>query len=336
MDKERIGYLKYQGESVKDGFMDARKQAEALLGFDEILRYFVTNEENNFGQINFEIPVRVQKGCIEFDLGELINLGLIIKTAITAYATQTAIVSAKDGFFESGLIKDSKKILKNSLIALQWIIKISKHAGSIANKKFKKIVPQEINNQNFVEITNENDEVLLVLKKHHDIFIKIPDKILSKNVKLINDNEKLIIGVFEGEKEEVAEIIQTDKVIFYDLNDDVDEEIILPDLKHGDIVADLEGKINKVIENKNKFSFTYNNHIIDCLLEEGARVGKFKNKIISEDSESIFATVKISGIVSREDKDGLLTAKKPKIILSNIKKIEGNKEINLFNLNKND
>jgi hypothetical protein len=330
MDKERIGYLKYEGESFIDGYVDAKKQAEALLGFDESFRSIIALEDSQFEQLDFNIPVKIEKGSL------IIFLGVISPFAFK-YMSKAGEVAAEKGFSELGFIKsDLPKLQKTALKILQSVVKISKHVGSIKNKKFKKIIPKEINNQNFVEITNDNDEVLLVLKKYHDAFIKIPDKILSKNVKLIKDNEKLIIGVFDGEKEEIVEINQTDKVIFYDLNDDVDEEIILPDLKHGDIVADLEGKINKVIENKNKFSFAYNNHIIDCLLEEGSRVGKFKNKIISEDSESIFATVKISGIVSREDKDGLLTAKKPKIILSNIKKIEGNKEINLFNFNKND
>ena len=330
MDKEKIGYLKYEGESFSDGYVDAKKQAEAILGFDESFRSIIALEDSKFEQLVFSVPVKIEQGSLIIFLGA-------ISPFVYKYMSKAGEVAAEKGFSELGIIKnDLPKLQKTALKILQSVVKISKHVGSIKNKKFKKIIPKEINNQNFVEITNENDEVLLVLKKHHDIFIKIPDKILSKNVKLINDNEKLIIGVFECEKEEVVEIIQTDKVIFYDLNDDVDEKIILPDLKHGDIVADLEGKINKVIENKNKFSFTYNNQIIDCLLEEGARVGKFKNKIISEDSESIFATVKISGIVSREDKDGLLTAKKPKIILSNIKKIKGNKEINLFNLNKND
>jgi len=330
MYKERIGYLKYEGESFSDVYVDAKKQAEAILGFDESFRSIIALEDSKFEQLDFSVPVKIEQGSLIIFLGA-------ISPFVYKYMSKAGEVAAEKGFSELGIIKnDLPKLQKTALKILQSVVKISKHVGSIKNKKFKKIIPKEINNQNFVEITNENDEVLLVLKKHHDIFIKIPDKILSKNVKLINGNEKLIIGVFEGEKEEVVEIAQTDKVIFYDLNDDVDEEIILPDLKHGDIVADLEGKINKVIENKNKFSFAYNNHIIDCLLEEGARVGKFKNKIISEDSESIFATVKISGIVSREDKDGLLTAKKPKIILSNIKKIEGNKEINLFNFNEND
>lgn len=330
MNENKIGYLKYEGESFSDGYVDAKKQAEAILGFDESFRSIIAIENSKFQQLDYSIPVKIEQGSLIIFLGA-------ISPFVFKYMSKAGEVVAEKGFSELGIIKnDLPKLQKTTLKILQSIVKISKHVGSIKNKKFKKIIPKEINDQNYVEITNDNDEVLLVLKKHHDIFIKIPDKILSKNVKLINSNEKLIIGVFEGHKEEVVEICQVDKVIFYDSNDDVDEEIILPDLKHGDTVTDLEGKINKVIENKNKFSFDYNNHIIDCLLEKGARVGKFKNKIISEDRESIFAKVKISGIVSREDKDGLPTAKKPKIILSNIKKIEGNKEINLFSFIEND
>ena len=32
-----LGYLKYRGESVEEGFLDARKSANALLGLDEAI-----------------------------------------------------------------------------------------------------------------------------------------------------------------------------------------------------------------------------------------------------------------------------------------------------------
>ena len=33
-DEKYIGYIKYEGELVKDGLMDARRQAKSLLAFD--------------------------------------------------------------------------------------------------------------------------------------------------------------------------------------------------------------------------------------------------------------------------------------------------------------
>lgn len=40
-----LGYLKYDGDAVEEGVMDARLSAEALLGFDEAFRYFVKKRE---------------------------------------------------------------------------------------------------------------------------------------------------------------------------------------------------------------------------------------------------------------------------------------------------
>lgn len=45
MDKnEYVGLLKYPGELVKEGYLDARKEATALIGLDEVLKYFIHQE----------------------------------------------------------------------------------------------------------------------------------------------------------------------------------------------------------------------------------------------------------------------------------------------------
>lgn len=36
-----LGFIKYEGKSVQNGYLDARKSAEALIGFDEVIRYFL-------------------------------------------------------------------------------------------------------------------------------------------------------------------------------------------------------------------------------------------------------------------------------------------------------
>ena len=43
MEREegQLGYIKYSGELVRDGYLDARKSAQALLGVDEAVRFFV-------------------------------------------------------------------------------------------------------------------------------------------------------------------------------------------------------------------------------------------------------------------------------------------------------
>lgn len=40
-NSQYLGYFKYTGKLVDDGYMDARKSAECLIGVDETIRYFL-------------------------------------------------------------------------------------------------------------------------------------------------------------------------------------------------------------------------------------------------------------------------------------------------------
>ena len=53
--EQYLGYLKYEGELVDEGLMDARKSAQALLGFDECVRFFVCQLTPNLKNVDFEI-----------------------------------------------------------------------------------------------------------------------------------------------------------------------------------------------------------------------------------------------------------------------------------------
>ena len=68
---EVFAYIKYEGELVQDGFLDAKKSGEALLGIDEALRFFLYHEDSSMQKIEFEIPVRVLKGSWETIYREL-------------------------------------------------------------------------------------------------------------------------------------------------------------------------------------------------------------------------------------------------------------------------
>ena len=60
-----IGYLKYSGSKTRNGVMAARDAADALLGLDEIVRYFVITENPSLENKDFEIPVLVNKGSCD-------------------------------------------------------------------------------------------------------------------------------------------------------------------------------------------------------------------------------------------------------------------------------
>ena len=81
-NNEIFAHIKYEGELVKDGFLDARKAGEALLGIDESLRYFLYQEDKKFRKAEFEIPVRIRKGSWETIFLENFD-AILIKTTLS-------------------------------------------------------------------------------------------------------------------------------------------------------------------------------------------------------------------------------------------------------------
>jgi len=63
MDSEDcLGFIKYEGKLVAEGVMDARKQASALLGLDQALRFLSQNKFQNFVIWTLKYPLKLRKG----------------------------------------------------------------------------------------------------------------------------------------------------------------------------------------------------------------------------------------------------------------------------------
>ena len=62
MDNDSLGYLSYSGKSIQNGIFDARQSATALLGFDNLMRYFIKIENPELKDIDFDFPVKVKEG----------------------------------------------------------------------------------------------------------------------------------------------------------------------------------------------------------------------------------------------------------------------------------
>lgn len=311
-DEQFIGFLKYSGISVEDGLLDLRKSAEALLGFDEILRYFLLKEDPHLSKIEFEIPVRIRKGSWEALIPAFIigSLGI----ALTTYLKEMAKKAATDGMFETGIAKDIKKIFQGALISIQWIIKIAKHLGILAEQKFENLKIENEGHELFVLIPNENNEILKVPKKYYDLYVSCPVNLFNKNANLIEKDRVLEIGVFEEGKEKKEIVTSKEKSIFY--NDDDNSDIVLPELLHGQFV-DLEGAITRATENKNTIGFRYKDHTLVCKPQSGT-IAQFKDSIISNKHDQLFPIVHLIGQVDRTDKNGDFKEKKPEIFFSDI------------------
>ncbi|MBX0334252.1 hypothetical protein K3G39_13495 [Pontibacter sp. HSC-14F20] len=56
-----FAYVKYEGESVEDGYLDARKAGEALIGIEVALRYFINHENPELQKIEYETLLEFAK-----------------------------------------------------------------------------------------------------------------------------------------------------------------------------------------------------------------------------------------------------------------------------------
>ena len=323
-EEKYIGYLKYYGESsVKDGLLDMRKSAEALVGFDEILRYFLVKEDPSLNRREFEIPVRISKGSWQVVIPEIIDKLFsptgIGATAATIYLSATAKKAAEDGLFNTGAAKDIKATFRAAIKSAQWMIKIASHVGSMTKKQFENVKIDQATQK--IKIPNGKGEMLNTPKKYLDLYSKCPKELFSKNASIIETERSLEIGVFEEGEDEKVSITEKEKIIFYiENNNDEDGEIVLPELKHGQAV-ELEGIITRATENANTIGFQYGDHVIICMPQSGS-IAQYKARIVSKAEGHVFSKAKITGTVDRTDKFGGFKEKRPTIVFTEIISLE--------------
>jgi len=127
-----IGFLRYDGELVIDGVIDARAAATALNGFDQSLRYFVTQQRPELATVEFPIPVRMDRGSWTAYLPSTIEQWIETGFALFAarYIATAAKQLAEQDFKDIGL----RDVFKKALHALQWFARIGKHLGSLQRR----------------------------------------------------------------------------------------------------------------------------------------------------------------------------------------------------------
>jgi hypothetical protein len=291
-EEKYIGYLKYSGKSVENGILDARKSAEALLGFDEILRFFLLKEHPELVKVDYEIPVKIEQG----------SWIMYIPTGIIAiYFASIANKAGSGGFFETGPAKDVEKLFKGSIKAAQWMIKIGSHLGTLAKNKIEGARIKQLSGEVVIEIPNESDKLLNVPKKYFDMFTDCPEKLFSKNANIIEEGKVLELGVFENGVEEKVSITEKEKSIFYKKGEE--DDTLFPELKHGQNIQ-LEGGITRGNEKTNTLGFEYKGHVLTCRPANG-HIVTFKNKVISQLDDHFFPIVKIIGVIDRTDENHL-------------------------------
>lgn len=307
-DEEKyFAYIKYEGEDIEDGFFDARKSANALLGFDELLRYFLVKENPSLSFVEFELPVRIRKGSWEALLPSNIDVFLIksvIALGLSKYFGSALSEMAKNDFKNIGF----KDLFQKAISAIIWVAKIGQHLKSMKKKKIEKLKFKD--NFELIGIPNENGEYFYVPKRYYEYYMQCPDFIYSKVTTNITPKRELEIGLY-GDKNEQVKIGYNQRSIF--IKQEEGEEFILPELKHEQCV-ELEGYVTKGNEKSNSIGFQYMDHILICRPYDGSIV-KYKTELFSQ--------CLLKGYIDREDKLKNIK-KKPEIIFTELKSIDYN------------
>lgn len=308
-----IGTIKYCGESVENGMLDARKASQALIGFDEAIRFFSTIQNPDFHEIDFELPVKIRQGSWEAFIPDAIMwIKATGAVAGSAYVVKAAQKMADNDFDKIGI----KAIISKSVEAIKWVIRIGKHIETTALKRFENVKFRNKNSE--IGIPDQKGELLWVPKEFLEWYSKCPPNILEKLADLVEEKRTLYIGSNSPNDNSFELIANKHRQFFLPK---VEDDILFPELVHGMEVT-LQGVVTRGNGTANNMGFRYDEHILTIYPETGS---------IVEYKETLFLDAEITGTVSRKDDKGELRLKKPKIIFTSIKTIENkNNEPTLF------
>lgn len=308
MSDQYIGYIKYRGKLVEDGMMDARKQAEALLCADSAIRSFLSQQSPDIKKFDFEIPVKIRRGSWELlipeNVGQWAQAGLAI--VATAYFSKAAQKMAENDFSEVGV----KDLFLKSIDSLKWFVRIGKHLGSVSLKKFEN--PKFTDNNSIIGIPNSQGEYLYIPKNIFDSYINSEPMVLDKLAQFIETDRELVIATIDEEGIDEEAINKEQKGIFCSSENEEEEELLFPELEHGDSVV-LEGEVTRENKTSNSMGFKYMDHILTSYPETGSIV---QYKLL------IFSRCRIFARVDRRDDKGSHCSKRPKLYFSHMESLE--------------
>lgn len=309
--KKPFALVKYEGSSIENGFLDAKKSGEVLIGIDELLRYFLYQEDPALKSYDFEIPVRVKKGSWETIFQEDANVLLIkglFAWAAAKYSGDALGEMAKTDFKGKGLKQLFKKAFKNII----HVISLAKHLGTLTKRKFENVTFSK--NNELVKVTNEKGEELWVPVEVLELYSNCPETIFNNLAKVVEEDRVLIITTTDKDLVIEEKITITTKYIFAKAEET--EEIILPELVDGEFVI-LDGHVTRGNEKSNTIGFLYDGHIITCSPDKG-NIKQYKN--------FMFTNAQLKGQVSRIDKDGNINEKRPRVKFTEIISLEAPKK----------
>lgn len=302
-EKDSLGYLKYSGKMVEGGLFDARKSAQALLGFDSAIRHLLRYQVDELRYAEFELPVRVREGSWEIEIPEIV--ASILATSFGgAYLAKAAQKMAEKDFADFGFVD----VVGAAILGVQWFAKIAKHMGDATIKQFLDV--EFTDDNQVIGIKNSEGEILYVPKRFLDMYASCPATLLKEVALLVEDERKMTIGVLDGGEFVEETITRKERIVF--TSEQLDEEILFPELEHNMEVI-LEGELTRGNERTNTMGFLYNDHVLT--------ISPLNDSVVNF-KQSLFLKGRVYGLVTREADDGSTDADRPKILFTDIQPIE--------------
>lgn len=310
---EEVGFIKYFGEGLVDGIIDAGSAGSALVGLDEAVRFFNGQQSPDFGAMQYDIPVQTRAGSWEaIVLGGVAAVG---GAFALGYAKKAGEKLAENDFKDIGL----KDALSKSMAALQTLAKLIKHTRRPRGWELARIDPTM--SIDTVIITNDSGNELKVPVEFYRWYQQMPPRLLIKMTSVVRTDRVLTIGAIQDRESEEVTITEVEKPLFENLEiDEIEEETLFPDLIHGATVS-LEGRMIRGNEASNSVGLEYLGHVINCIPSHGS-VRQYKS--------ALFLSCRVHGQISRHSKNRFVADRRPTLIIDRVIPLETDAQGGLF------
>lgn len=309
---EEIGFIKYSGESIHAGIIDAGSAGSALVGLDAAIRFFNVQQSPTFATFEYDVPVQTRAGSWE---AALIATGAISGAFALGYAKKAGEKFAENDFKDIGF----KHVLSKSMAALQTLVKLIKHTRRPSGWEVERVDPT-MDNPSAVIKNDRNAEITIPLE-YFRWYQQIPPRLLVNMTSVVRKDRVLTIGSIRDDELEVVTVTEDDKSLFESIRaENLDEETLFPELVHGSFVA-LEGRLIRGNEASNSFGLEYMGHVINCVPSVGS-VRQYK--------AALFLHCRVFGRVSRHTKTKILADRRPTLIVHTVIPLEADTQGSLF------
>lgn len=310
---EEIGYIKYTGRDVENGLIDAGSAGSALLGLDEALRYFNTQQSPGFAALQYDIPVRTRTGSWE----ALVVAGAVAVGGAFAlgYAKKAGEKLAENDFKDLSL----KPALKKSMSALKTLAKVIKHTRRPRGWESARFAMD--GKEPEVSVLNDKGAQLKVPAEYFRWYQDMPPGLLIRLTTVIRSERVLRIGMAGDTADDEVAILETEKPLFDEAQDeDLEGEVLFPELLHGKLVT-LEGRLIRGNEASNSVGLDYEGHVVTCVPAKG-NIRQYK--------AALFLRCRVTGRVNRHTKSRFVAERRPTLVVERVVPLEKDSQRGLF------